>query len=49
LGKNGKFEYYFYREIGFTILNELEKFTQLEVFMIPSFRKRRIWHKIFSG
>lgn len=49
LGKKGKFEYYVYREIGFTILNELEKFTQLKVFTIPSFRKRRIWHKIFSG
>lgn len=43
LGKNGKFEYYIYREIGFTILNELEKFTQLKVFTIPSFRKRRIY------
>ena len=49
LERNGEPEYNIYREIGFTILNELEKFTQLKVFTIPSFRKRRIWHKIFSG
>lgn len=48
LEKNGKPEYKTYEEIGFAILNELEKFTNLKVFTIPSFEKRSIWYKIFK-
>jgi hypothetical protein len=48
LEKEGRSEYNAYHEIGFAILNELEKFSQLQVFTIPSFEKRGFWHKIFS-
>lgn len=48
LKQDGKSEYNSYHEIGFAILNELEKFSHLQVFTIPSFEKRSLWHKIFN-
>jgi len=49
LEKDGKPEYNTYREIGFSILKELEAFTQLKVFTIPSLGKRGMWYKLFCG
>lgn len=48
LEKVGKYEYDINHEIGFAILNELEKFSFLKVFTIPSAEKRGLWHKIFN-
>jgi hypothetical protein len=47
LEKGDQPEYNIYRKIGFSILNELETLTQLKVFTIPSFQKKRTWYKIF--
>lgn len=49
LEEDGKSEYNVFHEIGFTILNELEKFTQLKVFTIPSVEKRTLWDKLFHA
>jgi len=49
LDKEGKSEYNIYNDIGFEILKELEKFTHLKVFTIPSVEKRGFWHKIFQA
>ncbi|MBN9381901.1 MAG: hypothetical protein J0H74_14115 [Chitinophagaceae bacterium] len=48
LEEEGKSAYNTYHEIGFAILNELEKFTRLKVFTIPSVEKRGLWRKIFN-
>lgn len=49
LKKKGMSEYDPYQDIGFAILNELEKFTQLKVFTIPSGEAGGLWCKIFPG
>lgn len=48
LGNAGKSEYNAHQKIGFGILHELENFTQMKVFTIPSFEKKKAWYKIFN-
>ncbi len=48
LDKEGKSGYNIYHVIGFAILNELEKFTQLKVYTIRSIEKRGVWYRIFQ-
>jgi len=49
LQKEGKPEYNLYQDIGFAILNQLEKFTHLKIFTIPSAEGKSLWRKIFPN
>jgi hypothetical protein len=47
LGKNGWCEYEPFQQLGFTILEEMEKFEKVKVFTIPSMEKVSRWKRIF--
>ncbi len=45
---NGWAKYQHILQLGYTVLQEMEQFTHVKVFTIPSIEKTTIWRKIFK-